>query len=268
MKKYPIYPVLGRLAALVSAALVSAPLSASVPASSAGLEARESAGQSQLEPSELEPSSLIEQSEHTAPSSESVPLETSSEIAQISSAKTTNASDAQGNAPTQTTTGKAQKENRKKDPNAEKNKKEKKQQEKKQEKKQRERAEERNVGNFKSELDVKSLNGSMKDAFKTHPEFRKIVQEEIALEKRSRELARQIKQEKNWKKKGKMEEELRRVIEEHFDVRQTRRLYELKIFEERIQDLRSQIEARSEKRDRIVEKRLMDLIGTDEDLRF
>lgn len=262
MKKYPIYPVLGRLAALVSAALVSAPLSASVPASSAGLEARESAGQSQLEPS-----SLIEQSEHTAPS-ESVPLETSSEIAQISSAETTNASDAQGNAPTQTTTGKAQKENRKKDPNAEKNKKEKKQQEKKQEKKQRERAEERNVGNFKSELDVKSLNGSMKDAFKTHPEFRKIVQEEIALEKRSRELARQIKQEKNWKKKGKMEEELRRVIEEHFDVRQTRRLYELKIFEERIQDLRSQIEARSEKRDRIVEKRLMDLIGTDEDLRF
>ncbi|MDO4425631.1 MAG: hypothetical protein Q4D17_07715, partial [Planctomycetia bacterium] len=124
------------------------------------------------------------------------------------------------------------------------------------------------VRNFKSELDVTTLKGNMREALKIYPEFSKIVREEIQLEKRSRELARLIKQEKNPKKKNAMEAELRKIIYERFDVRQARRLYELKIFEERIQELRQQTERRNEKKDRIVEKRFIDLIGTDEDLRF
>ncbi len=203
----------------------------------------------------------------------------SAETANAPAAVTSNASDAnaQSNVSTRDKGGKQQnadrkkeaKEKRKKDTaekgeNAEKNKKEKKQQEKKS----REKKNEQNVGKFTSDLDVKSLGGNMKDAFKTRPEFRNIVQEEIALERKSRELARQIKQEKNPKKKSAMETELREVVAGHFDVRQTRRLYELNFFEERIQELRMQIETRNEKKDRIVEKRLTDLIGTDEDLRF
>ncbi|MBQ2821278.1 MAG: hypothetical protein IJF17_06800 [Thermoguttaceae bacterium] len=169
---------------------------------------------------------------------------------------------------------KAQKSNHKKDMKgsqaqvAEKAAKNEKNKKKEQEKKQKEKGNEQDVRNFKSELDVTTLKGNMREALKIYPEFSKIVREEIQLEKRSRELARLIKQEKNPKKKNAMEAELRKIIYEHFDVRQARRLYELKIFEERIQELRQQTERRNEKKDRIVEKRFIDLIGTDEDLRF
>ena len=121
---------------------------------------------------------------------------------------------------------------------------------------------------FKSDLNRQDLLRSPQEAFKTHPEFKKLVEEELRLERQSRELVRQAKNEKDLQKKDVLREELRKVVEQHFVVKQERRLYELKLLEERIQELRIQIERRNERKDLIIERRMMDLIGTEEDLQF
>lgn len=122
--------------------------------------------------------------------------------------------------------------------------------------------------NFKGEFVGRSFEGNLQVVLRNHPDFKKLVEEEVELERQSRELVRQHRAEKNPQKKAALETQLRTAVERHFVVRQERRLYELKLIEERVGNLRKQIEARNGKKDRIVEKRLEDLIGTDEDLRF
>jgi len=121
---------------------------------------------------------------------------------------------------------------------------------------------------FKSDLSRQDLLRSPQEAFKTHPEFKKLVEEELRLERQSRALVQQIKNEKDSSKKDVLREELRKVVGEHFVVKQERRLYELKLLEERILELRAQIEGRNERKELIIERRMMDLIGTEEDLQF
>lgn len=123
-------------------------------------------------------------------------------------------------------------------------------------------------GDFKSDFDQSALKGNLGNAFKKYPEFRQIVEKELALEAQSRELMKKFKTEKNAQKKAELEKQLRDIVSQHFDARQARRLFELKIFEDRIQELRKQTENRNALKERIVDKRMMDLIGTDEDLRF
>lgn len=121
---------------------------------------------------------------------------------------------------------------------------------------------------FKSDFDQGALKSNLTSAFKQYPEFRQIVEKELALEAQSRELMKKFKNEKDAGKKADLEKQLRDVVSQHFDARQARRLFELKIFEDRIQELRKQTEDRNALKERIVDKRMMELIGTDEDLRF
>ncbi|MBR0193621.1 MAG: hypothetical protein IJQ31_16315 [Thermoguttaceae bacterium] len=123
-------------------------------------------------------------------------------------------------------------------------------------------------GDFKSDFDQSALKGNLANAFKKYPEFRQIVEKELALEAQSRDLMKKFKTEKDAGKKAELEKQLRDVVSQHFDARQARRLFELKIFEDRIQELRKQTEDRNGLKERIVDKRMMELIGTDEDLRF
>lgn len=123
-------------------------------------------------------------------------------------------------------------------------------------------------GDFKSDFDQGALKGNLANAFKKYPEFRQIVEKELALEAQSRDLMKKFKTEKDASKKAELEKQLREVVSQHFDARQARRLFELKIFEDRIQELRKQTEDRNGLKERIVDKRMMELIGTDEDLRF
>lgn len=121
---------------------------------------------------------------------------------------------------------------------------------------------------FKSDFNGRALTGNLEAAFKTHPEFKALVEEEVVLERQSRALVKKYRAENDVERKKALEAELRTLVERHFTVRQERRLFELKLFEERIATLREEIEARNEKKDRIVEKRLIDLTGSEEDLRF
>ena len=123
-------------------------------------------------------------------------------------------------------------------------------------------------GDFKSDFDQSALKGNLANAFKKYPEFRQIVEKELALEAQSRDLTKKFKTEKDAAKKAELEKKLRDVVGQHFDARQARRMFELKIFEDRIEELRKQTEDRNSRKDRIVDKRMMELIGTDEDLRF
>lgn len=123
-------------------------------------------------------------------------------------------------------------------------------------------------GDFKPDFDQRDLRGNIGAALKKYPEFRQIVENELELDAQCRDLVKKFKGEKKQGKKAEFEKQLRDVVNQLFDARQARRMFELKIFEDRIQELRKQTEERNGRKDRIVEKRMLELIGTDEDLRF
>ncbi|MDO4574571.1 MAG: hypothetical protein Q4D98_05095 [Planctomycetia bacterium] len=107
----------------------------------------------------------------------------------------------------------------------------------------------------------------MEQVFKSHPEYQKLVQDDVQMEKETRELAKKYRKVSDAEKPA-IQDELRQLVSRHFKVRQERRLYEVKLMEERIQKIRNDIEERGKKLDRIVEKRLDDLLDSGEDLRF
>ena len=96
-----------------------------------------------------------------------------------------------------------------------------------------------------------------------HPRLFELIQEDVDLEKKAAELAKQ------WKaaeagKKDEVKAELKKVLDQHFQVREERRLYELKMVEDRLREMRIEIEERPKKKDRIVEKRMKDLLEKEE----
>lgn len=122
--------------------------------------------------------------------------------------------------------------------------------------------------NFKHDFSRQPPFGNPEAIFRSHPEYKQLVESETDFEKQSRELVRRYNTETNTNKKKDIENELRTVVGQHFEVRQKRRLYELNLFKERIEQMRAQIESRTEKKDRIIDQRIQDLIGSKEDLSF
>ncbi|MDO4585081.1 MAG: hypothetical protein Q4D62_13380 [Planctomycetia bacterium] len=103
--------------------------------------------------------------------------------------------------------------------------------------------------------------------FKKHPEFQKLLQEEVRLEKETRTLVKKFKDAPESEQKS-IRKELENVVTEHFQVRQQRRLYELKLMEERIQILREDIEDRDKNAGKIVKKRMNDLLESESGWKF
>ncbi len=66
----------------------------------------------------------------------------------------------------------------------------------------------------------------------------------------------------------KLKPQITELVNKHFDVRQQRRSLELKRLEDELQRLRETIDRRSKARKEIVEKRVSELIGREDDLRF
>jgi uncharacterized protein YdcH (DUF465 family) len=102
---------------------------------------------------------------------------------------------------------------------------------------------------------------------KSDPEMYKVVQEDMELDHQTRELAMRCRQAP--KEQGTdMKKQLQEMVNMQFDVRQERRNLELKRLDAEIQRLRDTIDRRSKARDKIVEQRVLDLLGVEGELSF
>lgn len=102
---------------------------------------------------------------------------------------------------------------------------------------------------------------------KNDPEMYKLLQEDRDLERQARELAMQYRQAPKDQKKD-LQQELEGLVTKHFEARQKRRELELKRLEQELQRLRDSIDQRSKAREEIVKRRVSELLGLNDELRF
>jgi hypothetical protein len=109
--------------------------------------------------------------------------------------------------------------------------------------------------------------GNLEAMQKIDPEMYKLLKEDRDLERQTRELAMQYHRAPS-SQREKLKPQIVELVNKHFDVRQQRRSLELKRLEDELQRLRETIDRRSKARKEIVEKRVSELVGREDDLRF
>ncbi len=87
------------------------------------------------------------------------------------------------------------------------------------------------------------------------------LKKERQLEIRSHELADQYKVASTDEEKAAIQEELENVLDEAFQIRQLNREGEIKNLQKKIEQLKNDNEARMRQKDKIIEKRLNELLG-------
>jgi hypothetical protein len=109
--------------------------------------------------------------------------------------------------------------------------------------------------------------GTWESLEKNDPELYKLIQDDYNLERQSQELAMQCRQAPK-DQQDEIKEKLEKVITQHFEARQQRRVLELKRLEEELKRLRELIDKRNESRQQIVNRRVSELLGLQDELRF
>ena len=99
------------------------------------------------------------------------------------------------------------------------------------------------------------------------PEMFKLLQEDNELDRHTRELGMQFRQAPP-EQRERMQKELHELVNKQFEVRQQRRTLELKRIEGELQRLREAIERRAKNREQLIERRVSELIGREDDLGF
>jgi hypothetical protein len=102
---------------------------------------------------------------------------------------------------------------------------------------------------------------------KNDPDMFKLIKQKMALERQTRDLADSYRQASTAKRES-IKKEVEKLVDQQFEVRQQIRQMDLKRFEEELQRLRDAIERRNKARKEIVEKRVTELLGPDEDVGF
>lgn len=102
-----------------------------------------------------------------------------------------------------------------------------------------------------------------------NPDMYEIRIHDINLARESEELADHLHElreedQPNENQVNEVRTRLRDLVIEHFEVRQHAREHELHQLEQRIDELRQQLEARSEAREKLIQRRLRDLLGEDD----
>lgn len=102
---------------------------------------------------------------------------------------------------------------------------------------------------------------------KNDPELYALIKKDMDLERQTRDLVKQYR-EASKDEREKVKAQLDEVVGKHFDARQQKRTLELKRMEQKLQELRDNVDKRSKARKEIIEKRVADLTGHGEDLGF
>jgi hypothetical protein len=87
------------------------------------------------------------------------------------------------------------------------------------------------------------------------------------LDERTRQLALQYRQAPEEQREA-IRKDMEKLVGEHFDVRQKRRVLELNRLQEELKRLQQSIDDRNNAREQIVNKRVQELLGIDDRLRF
>jgi len=95
----------------------------------------------------------------------------------------------------------------------------------------------------------------------------KLLRQEMDLDRQTRALAEDYRQSPR-PKRDDIKKQLEKLVDQQFEVRQQRRQLELKRLEEELQSLRDAMERRNKARKQIVEKRVTELLGQEEDVGF
>ena len=109
--------------------------------------------------------------------------------------------------------------------------------------------------------------GDFESLQKIDPEMYKLLKEDQDLEHQTRELVMQYRRAPS-DQRDKLKAQITELVNKHFDVRQQHRSLQLKRLEGELQRLREVIDRRSKARKEIVEKRISELIGHEDELRF
>jgi len=102
---------------------------------------------------------------------------------------------------------------------------------------------------------------------KSDPEMFTLQKEEADLERQTGELAVQYRRAEA-SQRGEIKQQLEKLVNQHFDVRQRRRELEIKRLEQELQRLREAVQRRNKARDEVVKKRVSELIGQEDDVAF
>ena len=99
------------------------------------------------------------------------------------------------------------------------------------------------------------------------PETEALNRKEMDLERECAELASRLRRAAKDERET-LKKQLTEAVNRHFDVRQERRELQLKHLEDELKRLREANQKRLEAREELVKRRLADLMGQDDDLRF
>jgi chromosome segregation ATPase len=97
--------------------------------------------------------------------------------------------------------------------------------------------------------------------------MRKLDQAEREIERKCIDLSMRFRDAAK-EDRAAVQKELAESVNKHFDLRQQRRELQLKRLEEELQRLRDAIKRREEAREQIVKKRVGELLGEGDDMRF
>ena len=101
----------------------------------------------------------------------------------------------------------------------------------------------------------------------TDPEMFNLVKEEGDLERQLRDLSHQYRQ-ASGDQRAKIKDLVEKTVNKHFEVRQQRRALELKRLEEELKRLHDSLDRREKARKELVEKRVSDLLGREDEAGF
>ena len=99
------------------------------------------------------------------------------------------------------------------------------------------------------------------------PEMYKLMKADEDLDRQSQDLAVQYRQAAPEKRKQ-IRQQIEQVVDKHFEARQARRSLELKRLKEELQSFQDAIDRRTKARKELVEKRISDLLGSEERPKF
>jgi len=99
------------------------------------------------------------------------------------------------------------------------------------------------------------------------PEMFKLLQQDYQLDRETQELAMQYRQAPADQREA-LKKKLEESVGRHFEARQQRRSLELKRLEEQLDRLRESIDKRNKNQKEIVNRRVSELLGVDDPMRF
>jgi hypothetical protein len=94
-----------------------------------------------------------------------------------------------------------------------------------------------------------------------------LMKQDMELDRQSRDLVAQYRK-ASVPQREKIKAQVVEIVNKHFDVRQQRRALELKRLEEELQRLRDSVEHRTKARKELVDKRVSELLGPDDQTGF